>query len=283
MISSFSGSAFIVNSKPIRSRDYSVEVQRSGPAALPPIYHNLHVVAITLSGEPVIIRGDAGHLRSERLAPGEVSISAAGPGTRVIWPAGIHCLYIHLHPRLIRQIAAAMGGAADITLQGRSRLHDPIIRAIGFEIDSLVHTKVPLNVRAAHDLVMALAHHVTKLYSAPASRAVQVGARSLEEVLDVFRESDTTSCRVGSVAEWCSLSRSHFSHRIRSLTGLWPHTMVLGSRIEAAKHLLEQCSMPLSEVAYETGFADQSHLTRTLRRVTGHTPASYRSGRSAPP
>jgi AraC family transcriptional regulator len=56
--------------------------------------------------------------------------------------------------------------------------------------------------------------------------------------------------------------------------------MVIGSRIEAAKHLLEGAAVSLSEVAYRAGFADQSHLTRVFHRATGLTPARYRATRT---
>ena len=36
---------------------------------------------------------------------------------------------------------------------------------------------------------------------------------------------------------------------------------------------------PIAVIAAEAGFADQSHLTRTFRRVTGFTPAEFRSTR----
>jgi AraC-like DNA-binding protein len=39
--------------------------------------------------------------------------------------------------------------------------------------------------------------------------------------------------------------------------------------------------VPLSQVAYAAGFADQSHLTRTFRRATGYTPGLYRRLRGA--
>jgi AraC-like DNA-binding protein len=35
--------------------------------------------------------------------------------------------------------------------------------------------------------------------------------------------------------------------------------------------------MPLAEVAAETGFADQSHMTRQFKRTFGLTPARWRS------
>jgi AraC-like DNA-binding protein len=33
--------------------------------------------------------------------------------------------------------------------------------------------------------------------------------------------------------------------------------------------------MSLSEVAYATGFADQSHITRVFKQVVGITPGLY--------
>jgi AraC family transcriptional regulator len=275
MLYSLGSSIPVVNAKPVRTLDYSIEVQRSGPAGLPAMYHNLHLIAIVLTGEPVVIRQVAGRRHAARIPAGQVSIHPAGPGLQVIWPDGIHCLYVHLHPRMIRRLAP---GAS---LQARPRLEDPVIRGIGLELDRLVHTR-PIDGRAVHDLVVALAHHVAARYPAPAAQPILVGNRELEQVLDVFRERVPSFDGLEAVADWCGLSRSHFSRRVRALTGLWPQAMVLGSRMEAAKHLLESGTLPLSDVAYASGFADQSHLTRALRRGTGLTPADYRLSRSRP-
>jgi len=35
--------------------------------------------------------------------------------------------------------------------------------------------------------------------------------------------------------------------------------------------------LPLSEIAVQCGFADQSHLTKTVRRVLGVTPGNLRA------
>ena len=51
--------------------------------------------------------------------------------------------------------------------------------------------------------------------------------------------------------------------------------MSLGTRIEAAKHLLERDEASLSQVAYAASFADQSHLTRRFKRVVGVPPGQY--------
>jgi AraC family transcriptional regulator len=272
MLRSLDRSAPVFNCKPIRTGDYSVEIQRSGPATLPAMYHNLHLVTVMLGGESVVVRGGARDGHAVRLATGESSVRPAGPGRQVTWPQGVHCLYVHLHPRLVRRL----GGGPAHSLETRSRLGDRVVRDLGFELYRLVQADA-LDHRAAGDLVLALADHVAASYPASAEPPVPVGVRSLEQVLDRFREGNPASYSVDSVARWCGLSRPYFSRRIRALTGLWPQAMILGSRIEAAKHLLERGDASLSEVAYETGFADQSHLTRALRRSTGLTPACYRA------
>jgi AraC family transcriptional regulator len=51
-------------------------------------------------------------------------------------------------------------------------------------------------------------------------------------------------------------------------------------RVDAAARLLETSNMPISQIAAESGFADQSHLTRWFGRYVGTTPARYRISRS---
>ena len=47
-------------------------------------------------------------------------------------------------------------------------------------------------------------------------------------------------------------------------------------RVGHAARLLADRDMPLSEIAYECGFADQSHFTRVFKRRMGATPGAYR-------
>ena len=47
-------------------------------------------------------------------------------------------------------------------------------------------------------------------------------------------------------------------------------------RIEKALELLKQSRHSLSEIAYLTGFSDQSHFTRIFKKHTGRSPAEYR-------
>jgi len=77
------------------------------------------------------------------------------------------------------------------------------------------------------------------------------------------------------VAAACGLSRSHFVTAFRRATGETPHLCLLRYRVAKAKELLRG-SMPISEIAFACGFADQSHLTRVFSKQTGVTPGEWR-------
>jgi AraC-like DNA-binding protein len=47
-------------------------------------------------------------------------------------------------------------------------------------------------------------------------------------------------------------------------------------RIEKSIHLLHSSAYSLTEIAYLTGFSDQSHFTRIFKKFTGKNPSEYR-------
>lgn len=47
-------------------------------------------------------------------------------------------------------------------------------------------------------------------------------------------------------------------------------------RLDEALHLLATTDRPLSDIALDTGFCDQSAFTRHFRRMTGVPPGTFR-------
>ncbi len=56
--------------------------------------------------------------------------------------------------------------------------------------------------------------------------------------------------------------------------GIPPHAYQIQIRISRAKAMLRE-SMPIADVAFHTGFADQSHFTRFFKRNVGVTPGEF--------
>lgn len=78
-------------------------------------------------------------------------------------------------------------------------------------------------------------------------------------------------------AETAGLSRYHFLRVFKKATGVPPHAYRTVKRIEVAKLLINK-GIPISQVALETGFSNQSHFTNTFKNYIGSTPRQYLSG-----
>jgi AraC-like DNA-binding protein len=72
------------------------------------------------------------------------------------------------------------------------------------------------------------------------------------------------------------LSVFHFARQFKQSAGVSPHYYLVGRRIERAKALLAETDLSLSEIAFATGFSDQSHLTRHFRQMIGVAPGQFR-------
>ncbi|HJQ36418.1 MAG TPA: AraC family transcriptional regulator [Thermoanaerobaculia bacterium] len=70
------------------------------------------------------------------------------------------------------------------------------------------------------------------------------------------------------------LSPFHLLRVFRKHTGLPPHEYQLQLRIAHARKLIRDGAR-LSDAALETGFCDQSHLSRSFKRIVGITPGQY--------
>jgi PAS domain S-box-containing protein len=81
---------------------------------------------------------------------------------------------------------------------------------------------------------------------------------------------------VAELAAAVSMSTSHFSRTFKSHFGATPHQYLRRVRLMAASDLLATTDLPLSAVASQTGFYDQSHLSNDFVHDRGETPAAYR-------
>lgn len=92
------------------------------------------------------------------------------------------------------------------------------------------------------------------------------------DIVKLVRDSRLS---IAMMASCSSMSREGFIRRFAREMGMTPHAYRLAHRATEARSLLRKNSPPAA-VAYECGFADQSHLGRVFRKNFGTTPATYR-------
>jgi AraC-like DNA-binding protein len=79
---------------------------------------------------------------------------------------------------------------------------------------------------------------------------------------------------LADLARESGLSRFQVLRGFVRATGLTAHAYILQRRIAAARRLIAQ-GRPLAEAALDSGFADQSHMTRMFARTYGISPGAY--------
>ena len=98
------------------------------------------------------------------------------------------------------------------------------------------------------------------------------GVGRVRDYLEAHFADEIPLQRLAAIAR---LSPYYLNRSFRRAFGLPPHAFQTQLRLAKARKLLRQGRLPAT-VAAETGFADQSHLTRRFKTVVGVTPGVYR-------
>jgi len=98
----------------------------------------------------------------------------------------------------------------------------------------------------------------------------------LKRVIDFIEAHLQESIGLDDLAEAAGLSANHFLRVFKLATGETPYHFLRNRRLERARQLLADDSMPLAQLALECGFANQAHFTAAFSRELGISPGRYR-------
>jgi AraC family transcriptional regulator len=84
---------------------------------------------------------------------------------------------------------------------------------------------------------------------------------------------------IKDLAASLGISVGHFCHAFKRTFGMSARIWIRQRRIEFAQGLMLTTGASLSEIALSCGMSDQSHFTRSFRRIVGEAPSSWRQTR----
>ena len=99
--------------------------------------------------------------------------------------------------------------------------------------------------------------------------------RRATELLEAHLDGDIA---LQQVAEACELSVSHFARAFKQTFRMPPYRWLIERRVDRARDLMTNSRLPLADIAVQCGFADQSALNRSFKRIHGVTPGIWRRG-----
>ena len=210
-------------------------------------------------------------------------------------------LFLMQHPG---EVISASAGTRNLPVSAHTlRLYPKLMRSVQRDLDLPASPPYFPAITAPNALnapIAALTKRTVQSFAAPAS-TLERESRLLELVHAVFTHcSDTPppdyklgkEHRAVTLAKEAMRAHLEFDHRLDDLAdltqlnkyylkevftrdvGLSPHRYLTGLRIERAKALLAG-GTALAQVAFETGFVDQSHLSHAFKKYVKVTPGRF--------
>jgi AraC family transcriptional regulator len=197
---------------------------------------------------------------------------------------GSSCVSVGFPAGALAELAGAQGAPLREYSAPQFAVSDPHAADLMARLQAQVVAGSPLGATYAQGLSLTLASYLSASYG----RATPVSAAQNEssglprlqcEALMVFIE-DFLSHDIGLVdmAAVVGYSPDHFARLFRKTFRVTPYQYLLGRRVERAKVMLRDRTVPIAGIAVACGFTSQSHLNAVFKRVTGVTPGRYRKG-----
>ena len=225
-------------------------------------------------GIGVIVRG------AQRSASGRGQVEAAAGDLITVNPGEVHdgapigdsgrsWKMLYLDPQRVLEAVADINGEAG----------DPEFRYPVLADRSAAKTFVALYRTLAHGEDMDQLAPESLLYrlvaplvvERPRPAAIPLSIRRARTLID---DAPADAVTLAELAREADVGKFQLLRGFAKFTGFTPHAYLMQRRTEMARQLIRQ-GVPLADAAAASGFADQSHMTRSFASRYGVTPGAY--------
>ncbi|MFF0549744.1 helix-turn-helix domain-containing protein [Streptomyces sp. NPDC004311] len=247
------------------------------PLAAPPT----HVLVVHTGPASTLSWSDDGAARRARFHAGEALVNPAGYVSLPRWHDDAELMLLALGPQWLDAQAQESGVRMRSPLELAPDFHftDPLLTLLVHRLVAAYEAPGPADSLYTESLVQAAAAVVLRRCATgaePEARPGGLSARRLAELRDYIHTHLERRLTLEELSAVAGVSTAHLNRMFRASLGESPHQYVLRQRAERARNALLHSDDSIADIAVANGFADQSHLTRVLRRATGLTPGVLR-------
>jgi AraC family transcriptional regulator len=246
-----------------------------------PSFRDFVLVAYS-AGPTSMDRRVDGRWSREFLVPGNVSLMTRAESSHWHWTNSIQVSHLYLSRDMITRISAETfdRDIADVRLQDVLKTDDKVLRrgiaAIADEIrTNNVGGQILVDAVATQICVQILRRYATVSFREERTNS---GLSPLQAKLvsDHVEQRLDQPLRLAELAQVAGLSSSHFLRQFKLRFGCAPHLYVTRRRLLRAQRLLAKTNLSIKAISADSGFSDQSHMTRAFQQYLRTTPNSYR-------
>jgi AraC-like DNA-binding protein len=155
----------------------------------------------------------------------------------------------------------------------RPTVRDPVLAGLFTGLFAKLTAQAPEPLAIEGSLLLCL-DRVRRHWSTPARSA---GSRpAIGRAKQCIDDDPAAGLSLAELAATAGVSRFQLLRGFAREFGLTPHAYVMQERVRLARRLL-RAGQSIAEAALDSGFADQSHMTRAFVRQLGVTPGRYQA------
>jgi AraC family transcriptional regulator len=206
---------------------------------------------------------------------GDMDLIPVGCGAMWRDEAPGRVLNVRLSPGILRA-AAESSQRISASVAPKLQFNDPIVEHLAWALVFELENGDASDRLLAESIGAAIALQLVQKHTAlsPLSLPRGLSRRQLNAVTSYIHEHLAENLSLVELAALVGVSPSHFKVLFKLAVGVPVHQYVIRCRVDYAVRLLAQGETRLCDVAQQSGFAHQSHMTRCMRRMLGMTPGA---------
>ncbi|MBC7925170.1 MAG: helix-turn-helix transcriptional regulator [Bryobacteraceae bacterium] len=181
---------------------------------------------------------------------------------------GGHLVNLDISPQLLLRL-----DESGIPTGNRVLVESSRCRELAWRLHLELRNTDPVSDLATEAIAMEL---LVQVLRDSASRRTERASDWLKRVHEVINDRFRENLTLSELAAEAGVHPVHLARAFRSRYTCSVGHYIRQLRVDAACAELVNTDTPISAVAMQTGFADQSHLTRTLKQYVGFSPLAFR-------
>lgn len=226
---------------------------------------------------------DSGSWDTKVVKPGYVSLLTCGEDSRWAWNDNIAVTHVYISHDSITSIANQVFDydIASIRIKDEVGVEDHVIPALTSLLElELEQGGIGGNLYL-EGIKNQIALHLLRQYAKLDFKEghCRSGFTPLQRrmLLEFINENMGSKITLDDLAELIKISIPHLMRKFKVDFGNSPAAYIMNLRVQFAKRLLtSKKEIPLKVIASESGFCDQSHMTRVFQKIFGKTPIEIR-------
>jgi len=239
-----------------------------------------HTIGLLTQRRPVVLeRVLNGRFQSLRCGPGDFFLAPANTAYRSSCNEETEFIALSLEPALFTRVTQESVDAR-IEIVSHFSISDPLIQQIALLLKVELETEGLGSCLYVESLATLLSFHLLRHYCAFEQKIPTysggLSQQKLRWAIEYINENLEKDLKLSEIAAVVGMSQYHFVRMFKQSTGLPPHRYLVERRLEKAKRFLAETNLPIAEIAYCVGFANQSSFTKVFHKHTATTPKVYR-------